>query len=329
VNRRTFISLLGGAAAAWPLAARAQQAEGRPLIGLLSPLSPATAARNVEAFRSGLRDLGYVEGRNIAIESRFAEGAIARLPDLAAELIARKPAVIVTGALPAVLAARNATRTIPIVMTAIIQDPVALGLAASMARPGGNVTGFWFEGDEALIWKRLQLLKEVVPATSRVGIVVNPDNPTEAASLALLPSATRALGLAVRILEARSAADFDSVFANAVREGLQGLHVSQDLLFNNHRAQIAALAARARLPAVYAFREFVAAGGLMSYAASLPDAYRRCAALVDKILKGTDPGDLPIERPTKFELVVNLRTAKALGLEVSPTLLARADEVIE
>jgi putative tryptophan/tyrosine transport system substrate-binding protein len=329
VNRRTFISLLGGAADAWPLAARAQQAEGRPLIGLLSPLSPATAARNVEAFRSGLRDLGYVEGRNIAIESRFAEGAIARLPDLAAELIARKPAVIVTGALPAVLAARNATRTIPIVMTAIIQDPVALGLAASMARPGGNVTGFWFEGDEALIWKRLQLLKEVVPATSRVGIVVNPDNPTEAASLALLPSATRALGLAVRILEARSAADFDSVFANAVREGLQGLHVSQDLLFNNHRAQIAALAARARLPAVYAFREFVAAGGLMSYAASLPDAYRRCAALVDKILKGTDPGDLPIERPTKFELVVNLRTAKALGLEVSPTLLARADEVIE
>jgi putative ABC transport system substrate-binding protein len=329
VNRRTFISLLGGAAAAWPLAARAQQAEGRPLIGLLSPLSPATAARNVEAFRSGLRDLGYVEGRNIAIESRFAEGAIARLPDLAAELIARKPAVIVTGALPAVLAARNATRTIPIVMTAIIQDPVALGLAASMARPGGNVTGFWFEGDEALIWKRLQLLKEVVPATSRVGIVVNPDNPTEAASLALLPSATRALGLAVRILEARSAADFDSVFANAVREGLQGLHVSQDLLFNNHRAQIAALAARARLPAVYAFREFVAAGGLMSYAASLPDAYRRCAALVDKILKGTDPGDLPIERPTKFEFVVNLRTAKALGLEVPPTLLARADEVIE
>jgi putative tryptophan/tyrosine transport system substrate-binding protein len=308
---------------------RAQQAEGRPLIGLLSPLSPATAARNVEAFRSGLRDLGYVEGRNIAIESRFAEGAIARLPDLAAELIARKPAVIVTGALPAVLAVRNATRTIPIVMTAIIQDPVALGLAASMARPGGNVTGFWFEGDEALIWKRLQLLKEVVPATSRVGIVVNPDNPTEAASLALLPSATRALGLAVRILEARSAADFDSVFANAVREGLQGLHVSQDLLFNNHRAQIAALAARARLPAVYAFREFVAAGGLMSYAASLPDAYRRCAALVDKILKGTDPGDLPIERPTKFELVVNLRTAKALGLEVSPTLLARADEVID
>ena len=333
MKRRQFITLLGGAAAApaafWPRAARAQQPAGRPLIAVLSPLSTAMAARNLDAFRSGLRDLGYVEGRNIAIEYRFAEGEIARLPNLAAELVALKPAAIVTGALPAVLAARDATRTIPIIMTAIVQDPVPLGLAASMARPGGNVTGFWIEGDEAMIAKRLELLKEAVPGISRVGVIVNADNPTEAANRNSLPAAARALGLTVRILEVRAVTEFEAAFAAAVDHGLQGLHVSQDLLFNNHRSEIAALAAQARLPAVYAFREFVAAGGLMSYAASLPDGYRRSAALVDKILKGASPADLPIERPTKFELVLNLQTAKALGLELPATLLARADEVIE
>jgi putative tryptophan/tyrosine transport system substrate-binding protein len=327
-RRREFIGLIGGAAA-WPLAGHAQQPAGRPLIALLSPLSAALAARNIEAFLAGLRDLGYQEGRNIAIEYRFAEGAIGRLPDLAAELVALKPAAIVTGALPPVLAAREATRTIPIVMTAIVQDPVPLGLAASIARPGGNVTGFWIEGDEAMIAKRLELLKEATPRTSRVGVIVNPDNPTEWVNRNSLPAAALALGLTVRILEVRALAEFEAAFAAAVGDGLQGLHVSQDLLFNNYRTEIAAMAARARLPAIYAFREFVAAGGLMSYAASLPDAYRRCAALVDKILKGAHPGDLPIERPTKFELVLNLRAAKALGLELPPTLLARADEVIE
>jgi putative ABC transport system substrate-binding protein len=328
VKRREFITLLGGAAASWPLAARAQQ-PALPVIGILSPLSPAMAARNVEAFRAGLRDLGYVEGRNIAIEFRFAEGALRRLPDLAAELIGLRPVVIVTGALPAVLAVRDATRTIPIVMTAIVQDPTALGLAASIARPGSNVTGFWIEGDEALIAKRLELLKEAIPGMARVGLVVNPDNPTETGNLRLLPAAARALGLAVRILEIRATAEFASAFAAAVRDGLQGLHISQDALFNNYRAEIVAMAAQARLPAVYAFREFAAVGGLMSYAASLPDAYRRSAVLVDKILKGANPGDLPIERPTKFELVINLKTAKALGLDVPPSLLSRADEVIE
>jgi putative ABC transport system substrate-binding protein len=328
IRRREFITLVGGAAVAWPIATSAQQA-ALPVIGVLSPLSPAMAARNVEAFRAGLRDLGYVEGRNIAIEFRFAEGALRRLPDLAADLIGLRPVVIVTGALPAVLAVRDATRTIPIVMTAIVQDPTALGLAASIARPGSNVTGFWIEGDEALIAKRLELLKEAIPGMARVGLVVNPDNLTEAGNLRSLPAAARALGLAVRILEIRATAEFESSFAAAVRDGLQGLHISQDALFNNHRAEIVAMAAQARLPAVYAFREFAAVGGLMSYAASLPDTYRRSAALVDKILKGANPGDLPIERPTKFELVINLKTAKALGLDVPPTLLARADEVIE
>jgi putative tryptophan/tyrosine transport system substrate-binding protein len=287
------------------------------------------AARNVEAFRAGLRDLGYVEGRNIAIEFRFAEGALRRLPDLAAELIGLRPVVIVTGALPAVLAVRDATRTIPIVMTAIVQDPTALGLAASIARPGSNVTGFWIEGDEALIAKRLELLKEAIPGMARVGLVVNPDNPTETGNLRSLPAAARALDLAVRTLEIRATGEIESAFAAAVRDGLQGLHISQDALFNNYRAEIVAMAAQARLPAVYAFREFAAVGGLMSYAASLPDTYRRSATLVDKILKGANPGDLPIERPTKFELVINLKTAKALGLEMPDKLLALADEVIE
>ena len=258
MRRRQFMTLLGGAAA-WPLAARAQQA-GSPLIGLLSPISAATAARNIDAFRSSLRDLGYAEGRNIGIESRFGDGALSPLPDLAAELVALKPAVIVAGSLPTVLAARHATRTIPIVMTGIVQDPVALGLAVSMARPGGNVTGFWLEGDEALIGKRLELLKEAVPGMLRVGVVVNPDNPSEIGTINLLPAAARALGLDIRVLEVRSAADFGAAFANAVRERLQGLHISQDPLFNNYRTEIAAMAAHARLPAVYSFREFAAAG---------------------------------------------------------------------
>jgi ABC-type uncharacterized transport system substrate-binding protein len=330
MKRRELITLLGGAAA-WPVAARAQSPARRPLIGVLSPLSAAMAARNLDTFRSALRDLGYVEGRNISIEYRFGEGSVGRLPDLAAELVALNPAAIVTGALPGVLAARNATRTIPIpvVVTAIVQDPVPLGLAASIARPAGNFTGFWIEGDEAMIAKRLELLKEAAPAITRVGVIINPDNPTESANRKSLPAAARALGLTVRVLEVRAAAEFEAAFATAIADGLQGLHVSQDLLFNDRRVEIAALAARARLPAIYAFREFVEAGGLMSYAASLPDVYRRSATLVDKILKGAHPGDLPFERPTRFELVLNLKTAKAISFDVPPTLLARADEVIE
>jgi ABC-type uncharacterized transport system substrate-binding protein len=261
MRRRELITLISGAAAAWPLAARAQQPAGRPLIAVLSPLSRAMAARNLEAFRSGLHDLGYSEGRNIAIEYRFADGTVGRLPDLAAELVALKPAAIITGALPAVLAARHATRTIPIVMTAIVQDPVPLGLAASIARPGGNVTGFWIEGDEAMIGKRLELLKEAVPGTSRVGVIVNPDNPTESVNLNSLPAAGRALGSSFAFWRCARRPSSKLHLRPPLGNACRGCTFSQDLLFNNHRTEIAALAARARLPAVYAFRVFVTAGG--------------------------------------------------------------------
>jgi putative ABC transport system substrate-binding protein len=325
-RRRTFITLLGGAAA-WPLRLSAQQ-RGLPLIGLLSPLSAAAAARNYEAFRSGLHDLGYSEGRNFTTTFRFADGEVARLPELAAELVALKAGVIVAGSLPAALAARDATRTIPIVIS-ISQDPMAHGLAASMARPGGNITGFWREGDENLIGKRLELLKDAVPGISRVGVIVNPGDVIDAGLLPSLPAAARRLGLTLSILEARSTAELESVFGTARRDALQGLHVSQTPLFNAHRAEVVAMAERTRLPAIYGFREFALAGGLMSYAANLPDTYRRLATTVVKILNGAKPADLPIERSAKFELVVNLKTAKALGLKISEPFLLLADEVIE
>jgi putative ABC transport system substrate-binding protein len=328
IRRREIITLLGGAAVSWPLAATAQQPAAQPLVGLLSPLSATAAARNVAAFRHGMRDLGYVEGRNVAFALRFADGQVARLPVLANELVALKPAVIVVGSPAAVLEAHKATRTIPIVMN-VSYDPMALGIAASMARPGGNVTGSWSEGDEALIGKRLELLKHAAPGMSRVGVMVNPDDAGDVRPLDALPAAARALGLAVRVLEVRTAAEFEPAFAAATREGLHGLHVSQVPLFNSSRAEVTALAARARLPAVYGFREFAVAGGLISYAASLPDIYRRFAGQVDKILKGASPGDLPIERPTKFELVVNLKTAKAIGLTIPESFLLLADEIIE
>ena len=323
------MALLGGAAAAlaWPLAARAQQAPARPLVGVLSPLSAVTAARNIEAFRAGLRDLGYVDGGNVAIELRYGDGAIERLPDLAAELVALNPAVIVAGSPPAALAVRNATRTIPIVMNSS-ESPIVLGLAASLARPGGNVTGFWW-GDEGLMGKHLELLKEAVPGLARVGIVVDPDDPNSTEPLRSLPAVSQALGLAARVLEARTPADFEPVFATAKRENLQGLQVVISPLFIGNRAAFTGLAAKERLPAVYGIREFAVTGGLVSYGTSLPDVYRSKARLVDKILKGASPAELPIERPTKFELVFNLKAAKALGLTIPTALLLRADESIE
>jgi len=328
MKRRQFISLLGGAAAAWPLAARAQQPTGQPLVGLLSPLSAAAWVHILAAFRRGMRDLGYVEGANVAFAIRYADGQVARLPALANELVALKPAVIAVGSPAAVLETHKATRTIPIVGVTS-DDPTAVGLAASLARPGGNVTGFWAEGDEALIGKQLDLLKHAVPGISRVGIMINPDDAADARSLKALPAAARALGLAVRVLDVRTAAEFEAAFGAAVREGLQGLHVSQSPLFYANRTQVTAIAARAGLPAVYGFREFAAAGGLISYAASPPDIWRRIAGLVDKILKGASPGDLPIERPTQFDLVVNLKTAKSMGLTIPEPFLLLADEVIE
>jgi putative ABC transport system substrate-binding protein len=247
------------------------------------------------------------------------------MPKLAAELVALKPAAIVAGSEPAILAVRNATRTIPIVMSALNGDP-ALGLADSMARPGGNVTGFWIEGDVPLIWKRLELLKDAIPQISRWGIIINPDDKNDTSAVSSLPAAA---GLTVRIFEVRALNDLEAVLATAVRESLEGLVFSNDPLFMTHRAKVAAMTAHAGLPAAYGFREFVVAGGLMSYASSLPDIYRRSATLVDKILKGASPADLPIERPTKYELVINLKAAKALGLNVSRDFLLRADEVIE
>ena len=328
MRRRQFITLIGGAAAAWPLAARAQQTQGRPLIGVLSPLSAEMAARNIEALRQGLRDLGYVEGRNVGFEFRYAEGNLERLPALAAELAALQPAVIVAGSAPGALAARNATRTIPIVI-ASVQDPMALGLAVSMARPGGNVTGFWAEGDDSLIGKRLELLKDAVPGTSRLGVFVDPSDASDVSTVKALPAAARALSLELRVIEVHAADEFEAAFASAAREGVQGLYVSQNPFFFARRAQIAAMALRARLPAVDGYREFAVAGGLISYATSLPDFYRRFGGFVEKILKGANAGDLPIERATKFELIVNLKTAKALGLTVPESFLLRADEVIE
>ena len=325
MRRREFITLLGGAVV-WPLTARAQPTSSHPVIGVLSPLS-STSAAHLEAFRAGLRELGYVEGRNITIELRFAEGVIERLPELAAELAALKPAVIVAGSPPAALAARNVTRTIPIVINSS-ENPVVLGLAASLARPGGNITGFWWD-DEGLTGKRFDLLKEAVPGTTRVGIILNPNDASDNNVVESLPTLTRALDLTVRVLEVRTQTEFEAAFMTATREDLQALQISLAPMFFSHRAMLTTLAANARLPAVYGMREFAMVGGLMSYGASLPDIYRRLAGFADKILKGTGPADLPIQRPVKFELVINLKTAKALGLTISESLLLRADEVIE
>jgi len=327
LGRRKFLATLVGGAAMWPLAAQAQQSPVLPLIGILSALSSATAARNIDAFRAGLRDLGYVEGRNIKVELRFADGVNERLPDLAAELVALKPAVIIAGGPQAALAVHDVTHTIPIV-TNSSENPVVLGLAASLARPGGNVTGFWFD-DEGLTGKRFEVLKEAVPGTTRVGIVLNPNDASDNNVLKSLPAVTRALGLTVRVLEVRTQSEFESAFMTATREDLQGLQISLAPIFFSHRAMLTTMAANTRLLAVYGMREFAMVGGLMSYGASFADIYRRLAGFADQIIKGTGPADLPIQRPVKFELVINLKTAKALGLTISESLLLRADEVIE
>ena len=328
MNRREFITLLGGAAT-WPLAARAQQAPGRPLIGVLSPLSPAAATRNIEALRAGLRDLGYVEGRNVTLALRFAGGVPARLPELAAGLVALKPDVILAGSIGSILAARNATRTIPLIMMVISEDPVAMGLVGRIARPGGNITGIWMFGDDSLVGKRLEFLKHVVPGLTRIGAIINPGDPADAVYLKQVPAAARALGMDYVVLHARVLAEFEAVFAAAARDDVQALFVSQSPLFTSNRPQVTALAARVRLPAIYGFREFAEAGGLMSYGANLPNVYRQSARLMDKIIKGASRADLPVEVPTRFELIVNLKAAKAIGLTVSDSFLSLADEVIE
>jgi ABC-type uncharacterized transport system substrate-binding protein len=314
--------------AAWPLAACAQQA-AMPLIGVLSPVSAAVAVRNIAAFRQGLRDLGYVEGRNIAIDYRFADGVSERLSGLAAELVGLNPSVIAVGSMSGIVRASKVTRTVPLIMIGGNEDPVRLGPVESFARPGGNVTGFLLTADQEILGKRLQLLRDAAPGISRVGVMANPDSAGDAAELKMVPSVAARIGLRYRLFEVRTEGELDAALAAAASDDLQALYVSWNPVFNLHRARVIAAAFKLRLPAMYGFREFVQSGGLMSYGPDLPDQYRRAATYVDKILKGAGPGELPLQLTEKYELVINLKTAKALGLTISESFLLVADEVIE
>jgi putative ABC transport system substrate-binding protein len=321
--------LLGVAAAVKPLTVLAQQPVHRPLIGVLSPITREAAKRNIDAFRGALRGLGYVEGESIAVELRFAGGRLDALAALAVELVALKPDVIVVGSNDGVLAVHKLTETIPVVGVGMAGDPVALGLVASYARPAGNVTGTNLAVTDDLIGKRLALLKEAAPSVTRIGVVWNPDELGTLTQLQSLPRLGGALNLNLRPFPVRAAEQFETAFAAGEQERVEAFCVLETVLINANREQIVALVERSRRPAIYGFREFAVAGGLMSLGADLPDQYRRAAAYVDKIVKGTKPGDLPIDQAMRVELVINLKTAKAIGLTIPPSLLARADEVIE
>jgi ABC-type uncharacterized transport system substrate-binding protein len=328
VRRREVITLLGVAAAAWPLAARAQQAT-MPVIGFLELRSPDVVGDRMRAFREGLKDSGYVEGANAAIEYRWAENQIDRLPALAADLVRRPVAVIVTagGPQPA-LAAKAATASIPIVF-GVPEDPVRLGLVASHARPGGNATGINFVNAE-LTAKRLELLRELVPGATRVAVLVNAANPTSTeTTLREVQSAARAMGLQIQALNASTSHEINAAFASLGREPAHVLFISQDGFFVSRRLQLANMAARHALPMTSGSRDIAEVGGLMSYGTNIPDVYRQMGSYTGRILKGTKPADLPVEQSAKFELVINAQTARMLGLTVPPTLLAIADEVIE
>jgi putative ABC transport system substrate-binding protein len=311
-----------------PRTAEAQQATKVHRIGRLSSGSPTEPNPALEAFRQGLRELGYSEGQNIVIECRYAEGRDDRLADLAAELVRLKMDVIVAGGSPAIRAAQHATHTIPIVMAAP-PDAVAEGFVASLARPGGNITGLSWLGAE-LPGKRLELLKETVPQLSRLAVLANPANPAHEPLMHNVTGAARALGLQLQVIELRRPEELDTAFAAMAREGADALLVLEEpLLLTGLGRQIADLAATHRLPAMYNWKMSVDAGGLMSYGPSLPDIHRHAAVYVDKMLKGAKPADLPVEQPTKFELVINLKAAKALGLTIPPSILFQADEVIQ
>ena len=325
-KRREFITLLGGTAA-WPLAARAQQAGKVHRIGVLETISTTLNVANFYALREGLRQLGYAEGQNLVIEYRSADGRDDRFPGLARELLALKVDVIVTRGTPAAKAVKNATSTVPVVMMAS-GDPVGVGLVTSLARPGGNITGLSAIVGE-LSPKRLELIREIVPGLARIAVLANTSNDAVRRDWARIETAARSLGVQSQLLDLRESDALGPTFDDASARRADALVVVIDAITQANQQRIVDLAMKHRLPAIYSSREFVDAGGLMSYGVSYPDLYRRAATYVDKILKGTKPADLPVVQPTKFELVINLKTAKALGIEVPPTLLARADEVIE
>jgi ABC-type uncharacterized transport system substrate-binding protein len=334
VDRRTFVSSVALSLLTTSPAAEAQQAGKIPRIGVvtLAPLSgrssstPAgTSGQAVEAFRQGMRDLGYIEGRNLFDEYRSAGGRAERLPELLAELVGLEVDIIVTGGTAAALAAKQATRTIPVVIAAM-GDPVASGVVSSLAHPGGNITGLSLAMSEGLVGKHLEIIKQVVPNASRVAILWHPSMRTQVKDM---ERAAQTLGVGLQSIEVQQPEQFDLAFASLTAKRAAALVVVLDLLMFMHRDQIVNLAARHRLPAIYGFRAFVDDGGLVAYAADLYDLWRRAATYVDKILRGAKPADLPVEQPTKFDLVINLKTATALGLTIPPSLLLRADQVIE
>jgi putative ABC transport system substrate-binding protein len=325
MRRREFISLVGGAAAGWPGVARAQPA--LPVVGFLSPTSAQAYARQSAAFREGLQQAGYREGQNMAIEYRWADNQNDRLPAFAVDLVRRQVTVIASTGLPATLAAKLATPTISIVFQTGF-DPVETGLVTGLNRPDGNLTGVTTFALE-LEPKRLELLRELVPGASAVGVLFNPDTRGSENRLSELYAAARTLGLQLHILHASNERDFDTIFASLGQLKIGALAIGADAFFNSRSEQLAALALRYAVPTIYQFREFVAAGGLVSYGGSLTDAHRLVGVYTGRILKGEKPADLPVQQVTKVELIINLRTAKTFGIAVPPTLLARADEVIE
>jgi len=328
VSRRRFLRLLSGAAAAWPLVARAQQPDRIPVIGFLSSRSPGESGGAVAAFGRGLAEAGFAEGRNAVIAFRWAEGHYERLPALAADLITSRANILVAaGGTPSLLAATAATPSIPIVFTAVA-DPVRLGFVASFNRPGGNITGISLFNN-ILSMKRIGLLHELVPMADVVAMLINPKSPILEEDFEPVQETARSLGLTIHVLNASTDRDLDVVFDALPRLRIRGLALQGEPFFDSRRHRIIELAERQAIPTIYAWREYVAAGGLMSYGTNLTDNYRQAGIYVGRVLKGESPAEMPIVRPTKFELVINLKTAKVLGLDVPPTLLARADEVIE